>query len=192
MAPVPCASAAEREIHAGADILRRPVRFPVGADVVESAHEGPVRVLAARPDVALVEMGVNVDEARQHDPAVEIEARQIAVEARGAGRHNGGDASVLDADIDEREVLRVAGEPRTRHERERRAPRREAIGGFLRDRSETLHHRSRPSALSCQWRSKRWERADITRKIMTPAAASSPSAAKRRGMLSRYWLSTMR
>ena len=42
--------------------------------------------------------------------------------------------------------LRVAGEPRTRHERERRARRREAIGGFLRDRGagdRALHHRSR-------------------------------------------------
>ena len=44
-----------------------------------------VRILRALPDVALVDMGVHVDEARQHDAAVEIEARQ-AVAARLPGR----------------------------------------------------------------------------------------------------------
>ena len=42
-----------------------------------------VRVLRAMPDVALVDMGVHVDEARQHDAVVEIDARQAVLRPSG-------------------------------------------------------------------------------------------------------------
>ena len=57
----------------------RPVRLAVRHHGHARAHERAVRVRRARPDVALVDVGVHVDEARQHDAVVEIEARQAVV-----------------------------------------------------------------------------------------------------------------
>ena len=51
---------------------------------------------------------------------------------------------------------------------------------------------SRFSALSCQRRSKRWESVESMKKMTMPLIESRASAAKRRGILRRTWLSTMR
>ena len=48
-----------------AHIGDRPVGLAVGPDRGERAHEGAVGVGGAGADVALVEVGVHVDEARQ-------------------------------------------------------------------------------------------------------------------------------
>jgi antitoxin CcdA len=91
-------SAAQGELHPCLDILRRPVGPPVTLHGLECLPEAAVRVGGARPDVALVEMGVHVDEAGQDQPAGEI---------GGAGRRcaragpHGGDPPVGEVDVDE-------------------------------------------------------------------------------------------
>ena len=57
----------------------------------------------ALPDVALVDMGVHVDEARQHDAVVEIEPRQAVLHRRA----DGGDAAVVDHDVAGREAVGI-------------------------------------------------------------------------------------
>ena len=78
------------------------------AGVVERAQEGAVRVRAARPDVALVEMGVDVDEARagrcrRRDRGPAGPSSRVNVPAGD----DGGDAAVLDRDVDRAQALRV-------------------------------------------------------------------------------------
>ena len=91
-----------------------------------------VRVLRAMPDVALVDVGVHVDEARQHDAVVEVEARQ-AVLHRRADR---GDARVVDHDVAGREAvgvgreLRGVGDEADRHARIGKAIARD-VGGMV-------------------------------------------------------------
>ena len=51
----------------------------------ERAHEGAVGIGFARPDVALVDMGVAVDEARQHDAAGEVDGGGDGVVVGGDG-----------------------------------------------------------------------------------------------------------
>src|SRR5215831_11608389 len=48
-----------------------------------------------------------------------------------------------------------------------------------------IRHRSLASALSCQWRSTRYDKSDRARKIAIPAIDSRISAANMRGILSR-------
>ena len=74
-APVPCAKAQRsaksmRVRTSSADQFAS--RSAITADA--RADERAVRIGRARPDVALVDVGVHVDEARQHDAAVEVEA----------------------------------------------------------------------------------------------------------------------
>jgi len=64
---------AQREIHAPRHVLGAPARHPVGAGGVERAHEAAVGIGFARPDMALVDMGVAIDEARQHDAAGKVD-----------------------------------------------------------------------------------------------------------------------
>ena len=68
-----------------AHVFGRPVGRPVGADRVERAHEGAVGVGLARPDVALVEMGVHVDEGRPDHAADRGRAAASSVSAAGRG-----------------------------------------------------------------------------------------------------------
>ena len=95
---------AKREIHAAADVGGGPVGGTVGGDRTERAHEGAVGIGAARPDVALVEMGVHVDEGRPDHAGVEIEPRH-AGDAAGGG--DGLDAALGDDDVDPAEALGV-------------------------------------------------------------------------------------
>jgi hypothetical protein len=55
------------KFHAPAHIFARPVGAPVGADRRDGAARRPVGIGGARPDMALVEMGVDVDKARPDD-----------------------------------------------------------------------------------------------------------------------------
>ena len=59
------------------DVVGRPVGVAVGRHRVERAHEGAVGIGPARPDVALVDVGVHVDEGRPDHAAVEVEPRRV-------------------------------------------------------------------------------------------------------------------
>ncbi len=107
IAVVPCAiGRAQAEVHAQRDIGRGPVGGPVRRDGVERAGEVAGRVRRAPPDVRLVEMGVRVDERRQDDPAVEVDARGFA-DLHRARRHDLGDAAAFDPEIDAGEAVAV-------------------------------------------------------------------------------------
>ena len=69
--------AAQRELHALGDIQCIPACGAILAGGIERAHEGAVGIGLARPDMTLVDMGVTVDEGRQHDASGKID---------GAGR----------------------------------------------------------------------------------------------------------
>ena len=98
--------AAQREVHA---LARRPRRDQFASrsaiTVMRAPMKRAVRIRRARPDVALVDMGVHVDEARQHDAAVEIEARQAV--AAPAGGPMAAMRAVLDHDVAGREAVGV-------------------------------------------------------------------------------------
>ena len=100
--------AAQREVHALGDILARPVGRTVGHHGIARAEMRAVRILRAMPDVALVDMGVHIDEARQHDAVVEIDARQPVLHRRA----DRGDARVVDHDAARREAVGVGHELR--------------------------------------------------------------------------------
>jgi len=99
--------AAQREIHASRQVVGRPVHQPVGIRRVQRAHERAIRVGHARPDMALVDMGMAVDEARQHDPAGKVDrARRLRPLA---ARRKPGDTLLGHGDIDQREAVTVEG-----------------------------------------------------------------------------------
>ena len=92
--------AAQREIHAGGDVGGRPIGFAIQGDVVERAEEGAVGIAATRPDMALVEMGVQFHEAREH---------HAGRERVGGARHGLDrlDAAVGDGQADARQAVLV-------------------------------------------------------------------------------------
>ena len=74
----------------------------VGMGRREGAGEGAVRVLGARPDVALVEMGVQIDEARPDLAAVLVDHARAGVGRHLARGPQRGDPAILDRDVDQR------------------------------------------------------------------------------------------
>ena len=83
--------------------LQRAARSVAGR--VERAHEGAVGIGLARPDMALVDMGVAVDEAGQHDAAGEVDG--AGGSARSCARAMRGDLAVGDGDVGQRETVGV-------------------------------------------------------------------------------------
>ena len=129
----------------------------------------------------LVEMGVRVDESRQGDPTGEVDARGFAG-LHGARRQDLCEATAVDQEIDAGEAVAVdalGGEGQVGREHARAKQRKAVRDGKGGD------HKSRPRALSCQRRSRRYERAVVKRKIATPVIEMRTSAANMRGMLSR-------
>ena len=100
--------AAQREVHALGDILGRPVHIAIRHHGGARAEMRAVRVLRAMPDVTLVDVSVHVDEPRQHDAVVEIEALKAVVLARGTDRR---DAAVVNHDIAGCEAVGVGCQP---------------------------------------------------------------------------------
>ena len=72
----------------------------------ERAREIPDRVALAPPDMALVDMGVDVDEERQHDAPRQCDFRRVA-EVDGAGGRDLRDCALVDEDVDDREAVKV-------------------------------------------------------------------------------------
>ncbi len=72
----------------------------------ERAHEAAVGIAAARPDMALVEMDMAIDQARQHDAAVEIESG-FARSGLRARRQDRADAPIRERDIDQRKAIAI-------------------------------------------------------------------------------------
>ena len=169
----------EREIHARRDVPGGPVRLAVLADILQRAGEGAVRVGAARPDMALVQMRVGLDEGGEEDATVEVD--HLRGRTGGCGsRFDRSDPAPFDRDVDQREfvVMRTRPSPLRGGSRAQRggrgllgdgrlAPcdpfpsrlRRSTLPARGRDEAprharvadqEVRHHRSFFMALSCQ------------------------------------------
>ncbi len=188
--------AAQRELHALRDVQRIPACGAILADGIERAHEGAVGIGLARPDMALVDMGVAVDEGRQHDASGKIDG------AGGSGllaaRGNGCYLAVGDRDVGQREAVGVEARDKTRRQRAMNAGIGEQVAagaGMWTDVISALHRgiclckqastapasaRSRASACRI-----RCEISVSTRKIRMPVTEIRISAANSRGALSR-------
>ncbi|MPL60722.1 hypothetical protein SDC9_06283 [bioreactor metagenome] len=94
---------AQRELHPRAHILGRPVRHPVGADGGQRALERAVGVRRARPDMALVEMRVHVDEGRKDHLAGHVHHGRV-------GRHRRDDPAIRDGQVDLGQVALLSEE----------------------------------------------------------------------------------
>ncbi len=73
-----CVGAAQRELHAFADVFGGPPRLAVFDDSLARAQDRTVFVLDSGPDMTLVQMRVHFDEARQNDSIAQVDGRQIA------------------------------------------------------------------------------------------------------------------
>ena len=91
---------AKRELHPAADVRRGPSGGAVGGDREAGGVGGAVRIGRPGPDLALVKMGVEVDEGGKDHRAPHVHA--LACPRR--------DASALDGEIDRRQAPRSADE----------------------------------------------------------------------------------
>ena len=91
---------AEREFHAGGDVGGGPVARAVIGNGLHRVGEGAGGVGLARPDVALVEVGVHVGEGGDEDAACRVE-----VARRAACRLHPGDAALREGDVEKGEAV---------------------------------------------------------------------------------------
>ena len=211
--------AAQAEIHPPGEIACIPMGLAVALRRIEGTGEAAVGIGGAVPDEALVEMGVDIDEAWHDERPARIDYREIGfVRARARGR-DAENAPVPDHQIDMAYLRPIRLHAARREHAMGHAGIIEAVIAGRRDRQEAgclimpAHarpsllrvgmpclampsvrkpHLSRDIALSCQRRNSICENADMARKMITPVTESSTRAAKRRGMLRRNWLSMMR
>jgi hypothetical protein len=132
--------AAQGEIHPGADVVGRPVGRAVLSGLHQSAHEGAVGIRPPRPDMALVEMGVDVDKSGQHDSAIEIDSVALGIEARRAGGENGCDAPAFNRNVDEAQSLSIRCKAALRDEGQGHTRPEQAVGISRRDLGEAEGH----------------------------------------------------
>jgi hypothetical protein len=117
--------------------------------------------------MALVEMGMHVDEGRKDHGAAHVDGDGLRVR----------DATLCDRDVGPHQVALLPEQTcRNGHVRQRDAA--------LWDRSE-VHQVSRLTALSCHFLSRRWDSTLSAAKMKTPMAATSASAANIRAMFRR-------
>ncbi|MEO1250047.1 MAG: hypothetical protein AAFW76_09435 [Pseudomonadota bacterium] len=96
--------AAEREIHAPGDILGIPVGGAVLAHGGQGREAGAVGIGLARPDVALVDVGVAIDEPGEDDAAAQTCGRVAGCLA------DAGDRSVGHRNVDLGQAVLICGE----------------------------------------------------------------------------------
>ncbi len=99
--------AGEREFHTPLDIFGCPTGRTVLADGVQGAGETAVGVGLAGPDVALVDMGVAIDEGRECDAATAVDC--FSSNGRATGGMDGSDLSVSDSNGCRRKSFDVEG-----------------------------------------------------------------------------------
>ncbi|MDF9866002.1 hypothetical protein M2437_004984 [Methylorubrum pseudosasae] len=101
--------AGEAEGHAAAQILRVPVAGAVHRRGVAGSGKVAGRIGRAGDGVALVEMGVGIDEARPDLPPGEIRGGQRIRQGvrRPPGRQETGDDAVRNDDVEERAAIPV-------------------------------------------------------------------------------------
>jgi hypothetical protein len=108
--------AAQTEAHAVSDVLRRPMRRPVGGNGEPCRGVASVGVGRARPDMRLVEMGVDVSETGPHHAAVDIDRRAADP---AAGRRDPRNQPALDGDVEPHGLAIARVSLRTREQRPR-------------------------------------------------------------------------
>ena len=89
--------AADPKAHACGDVCCRPMRGPIGGDCGQRRRVPSVGVGAARPDMPLVEMGVDVGKAWPYHATVEIDRRAFLA---GAGWRNPHDPAAFDGKVE--------------------------------------------------------------------------------------------
>ena len=99
--------AAQREIHAALDIARAPIARAIVFRSLDRAAERPVGITDARDGMALVDMGVHVDERGPDVAAGEVGRLRIGAR-RGDRRFECRDPFAVDQDVDERRAIVVA------------------------------------------------------------------------------------
>ena len=139
--------AAQAELHALGDVGGGPVGRAVLDRRRKRARKIADRVALAPPDMALVDVGVDVDEERQHDAPGHCDFRRVA-EIDGAGRDDLRDRALVDEDVDDREAVEVdrSHGRRQRAAEHARSPQRIASGagqGERRGRRRFLSLRAR-------------------------------------------------
>ena len=173
--------AGKAKFHPRTHVRSRPVRDAIRAGRAKGAGEGTVRVGLAWPDVALVEMDVDIGEAGQHHRPAEIEIRRLRLRMRRAGRQQAGDLALSDQQIDTGETVGIRRQCRAAGD----------TGGDARiaqtpdRRLGDAHHASLLRSDSCQRPSNACETKVKNTKIKMPVREISTSAANMRGMLSR-------
>ena len=105
---------AKRELHPAAHVRGGPAGGAVGGDRQPGGVGGPVWIGGAGPDLALVEMGVQVDEGGKDHRAPHVHA---------LARRPGDDPSSLDGEVEGREAPRSANEAGGRSQVREREPR---------------------------------------------------------------------
>ena len=96
--------AAEPELHPGAEVAGRPVGVAVVRHGLRGGPERAVGIRRAGPDMADVEMGVDVGKTRPHLPAVDIAVAGLDI---SGGPRDVGYATVRDGNVDSRETLGI-------------------------------------------------------------------------------------
>ena len=156
--------AAQAELHTRSDVGRVPVGGTVFDRRRDRAGKIADRVSLPPPDMALVEVGVGVDEERQHDAPGHRDFRRVA-EVERAGGADLGDRALIDENVDDREAVKVERsewlwERSPEHagplesitpgvgERERRGRARDRLLPIVQDlRARHFGRRSRPTPL---------------------------------------------
>ncbi len=97
---------AQAELHPRGDVGRAPVRGAILDHGLQRIVENASRVSLPPPDVAFVEMGVNVDEQRQDYAAREREPRRLA-EGADSCRRDFRYPTFVDQNVRGREPIKV-------------------------------------------------------------------------------------
>src|ERR1700722_19021875 len=132
--------AAQGELHPRRHIWRAPVGGPVSGDGGKRGAKRSVGIGDARPDMAVVEMGVGIDEKRQSNGAAERQAGRLQSGKTGAGRDNRADAPFVDQQIDQRKILAVDPADLDANEGTRNFGARQRITRSAGDRIEPAHY----------------------------------------------------
>ncbi len=137
----------KRQVHACAHVVRAPVGLAVGRHRVTGTGVGAVRIGAPRQDVALVDMRMQIDEARQDDATAQIKGGQIdrrKVGRRRAGRRELCNARAVNDDVAIGKPVRCRVRGQAGCEVDRHARIDDAVGRRLRHRDERTAHRRAP------------------------------------------------
>ena len=92
----------QREVEPPVNIVMAPTLLSIRMGGIQGGDELTVGIPGARPNMALVEVGMEVDQARPNLPAVEIDAAH-----QGSGRGDAVNDAVRDRDVDDHKAFAI-------------------------------------------------------------------------------------